>query len=72
MEVKVVRKKTLLTMLGLVFLGLVSGFVFYGPLKEKDMDSKESMTNAAEKVAVNGRLGASPQERTETATFAMG
>jgi hypothetical protein len=72
MEVKGVRKRTLLTVPGLLFLGLVSGIVFYGPLKEKDMDSRESMASAAAPTAVNGRLGASPQERTETATFAMG
>ena len=36
------------------------------------MDLKESTANAAEKVAVNGHSGASPQERTEAATFAMG
>lgn len=66
------RTRTLLTALGLLFIGFVSGLVFYGPLKEKNMDVKESMANAAEPVAVNGHSGTSPQERTETATFAMG
>jgi hypothetical protein len=67
-----VRARTLLTVLGLLSLGLVSEFIVYGPVKENNMDIRESMANAAEPMAVNGHSGASLQEKTETATFAMG
>ena len=62
----------MLTALGLVILGLISGSFLYGPHKEKDMDSKEGVLNAAELKGVGERLDASLPERIETATFAMG
>ena len=36
------------------------------------MEPKESIARAAESKAVGGRIDASPLERFETATFAMG
>ena len=66
------RKRTLSIALGLVGLGLISGLSLYGLHKEKHMDSKEGIASAAETTSVNGHDDASPQERTETATFAMG
>jgi len=36
------------------------------------MEPKESIARAAEPKAVEGRIEASPRERFETATFAMG
>ena len=65
------RRRTLLIAVGLVVLGLISGLSLYGRAKEKDMEPKESIARAAESKAVGG-IDASPQERFETATFAMG
>ena len=66
------RRRTLLIAVGLVVLGLISGLSLYGRAKEKDMEPKESIARAAESKAAGGRIDASPQERLETATFAMG
>jgi hypothetical protein len=70
--VKGVRKRTLLTMVGLAILGLISGLFAYGPVKEKGMESKKSIARAAEPAAAGRPLGASSRKSTETATFAMG
>jgi hypothetical protein len=64
------RKRTLLTITGLVILGLISGLFIYGPTKEKNMDSRKSITSAA--TAVTGPFDAPRQDGIETATFAMG
>jgi hypothetical protein len=42
------------------------------PAKENDMDSKENRASAREPKGAGGRITASPKERFETATFAMG
>jgi hypothetical protein len=67
-----VRKRTLVTIMGLAILGLISGLFFYGPVKEKGMESGKSIARAAEPGAVGRPLDASGRKRVETATFAMG
>jgi hypothetical protein len=66
------RKGTMSAALGIAILGLISGLSLYGPVKEKDMDSKERIASAAEPRGVSGHIDAPLPEKIETATFAMG
>jgi hypothetical protein len=71
-RVKDVRKRAVLTIMGLAILGLISGLSLYGPGKEKHMDSKENVMSGAEPTAVSRPVDVSRRESIETATFAMG
>ncbi|MGD0488449.1 MAG: hypothetical protein ABSB94_14800 [Syntrophorhabdales bacterium] len=68
-----VRKPALLTGLGVVLLGLISGLYAYESVKEKDVSMKKGMQcAAADRMAVSPPIDASRPGTSETATFALG
>jgi hypothetical protein len=69
-----VRKWTLLTGVGLIALGLISGLYAYESAKGRDVNMKKGMESAATdvRVAVPPPIDASRPGTIETATFAMG
>ena len=69
-----VRKWAVLTGVGLVALGLISGLYAYESVKGRDANMKKGMESAAMDVwmAVPPPMDASRPGTMETATFAMG
>ena len=68
-----VRKPAVLTGVGLLVLGLISGLYAYESVKEKDVSMKKGMESAAEdRMSVPPPIDASRPGTVETATFALG
>jgi hypothetical protein len=77
------RKPAVLTGVGLILLGLISGLYAYESLKGKDVSMKEGMQCAAadrtavsapvpDRTAVSAPIDVSRPGTSETATFALG
>jgi hypothetical protein len=68
-----VRKLALLTGVGFVVLGLISGLYAYESVKGKDVSMKRGMESAAaDRMAVSPPMDASRPGTIKTATFALG
>ena len=68
-----VRKRALLTGVGLAVLGLISALYAYESAKGRDVSMKKGMESAAEdRMAVPPPIEAHRQGAIETATFALG